>query len=128
MSPDFTNDLTFAENAWMEREARIRKDTFQSNLEKLKRETLANDHAFDVNEKTRETSTKSDNQDTENVLTKVGFDRTVRLDSSDHAFDENDFPAKVAHVVTGKSRMVHRSKQEVFESDHTFDVNNNVRK
>ena len=125
-APDFTNDLTFAENAWTETEARIRKEALQSSLAKFKRETLAKDHAFDVNRTTSDHSTVSNIEETGNFLTKAEFDQTVRLDSSERAFDENDFPSKVTHVVKGKSKVVGKSEQkEVFEGDHAFDVNNN---
>lgn len=126
--PDFTNDLSFAENTWAEREAQIRKKALQSSLSKIKRESLVKNRAFDVNETALDLSTVSRTVETGNFLTKAEFDPSVESDSSDHTFDENDFPVKAAHVVTGTSEVVGQSKKELSERDHTFDVNNNPQK
>ena len=120
---DFANDLTFAENAWTEREARIRKEALQSSIKKFKREAFVKDHSFDVNEKIPDRPKKPETVKTGDYLTKAVFDKSVKDDPSDHAFDENDFPGKVSHVVKGATKIVGKDERELFESDHTFDVN-----
>lgn len=123
-APNFANDPTFAENAWTETEEHIRKKALQNSLKKFKREAFLSDHSFDVTEEVPDHPTKPKTVETGDFLTKAVFDQSVKNDSSDHAFDENDFPGEVAHVVKGASTIVGKNgERELFESDHAFDVN-----
>ena len=124
---DLTNDLTFAENAWAEKEAQIKAKS--SSHDKVNSETFVSDHVFDVNEEPKKKTPEATTTDETGIfLTKPVFDKTFSTEGepSDHTFDLNEFPEKVVHIKGGAA--VKKSEEELFKDDHEFDVNQGTEK